>query len=238
MENDKEGSSLDTQSMSRGQAEDSPDTGRGSADVEDAATLEANQRWSRGQDGIPTPVPLEVPTQERRSRFSSCALWGVVVVSLVIGLASLALNAVLIVNLMSARQAAIEGLDAALAALGSFEGQGFHYEYHFDETIPFSGDIPIQQDLVFPFQGEIPINTTVQVPIDAGILGSFTVNVPINTTFDVDLEVPVSVSQTIHVETEVPLDLVIPIDIEPDDPVIQNLIDQIQAWLLELRDTF
>jgi hypothetical protein len=227
-ENDKEGSTFDTQPNSRGPA----DAG------EEAAAREADRPWSRGQDVIPTPIPLEMRVEGSSSRFSSCALWVVVVVALVVGVASLALNFVLIVNLMHARQAAIEGLDAAIAALGSFEGQGFHYEYHFDQTIPFSGDIPVRQELVFPFKEEIPINTTVKVPINAGIMGTFTLDVPINTTFPVDLEIPVSISQTIHVETEVPLDLVIPIDIEPDDPVIQNLIDQIQTWLLQLRDTF
>jgi hypothetical protein len=237
MENGKEGSSFDTQPISRGQIDESRSMGPASAEQE-AATGGANDSWSRGQDVIPTPVPLEMQGEGSGSRFPSCAVWAAVVVAIVIGVASLALNFVLIVNLMNARQAAIESLDGAIAALGNFEAQGFHYEYHFDETIPFSGDIPVRQELVFPFKEEIPINTTVKVPINAGIMGTFTLDVPINTTFPVDLEIPVSISQTIHVETEVPLDMVIPIDIEPDDPVIQNLIDQIQAWLLKLRDTF
>jgi len=207
----------------------------------EAAAPEA-RTWSE-QDDIPTPVPFVVPSDKleaapRARRSGSRALWAVVVLSLVISLASLTLNAILIYKMLAVRGMAVEGLDAAIAAVEKLGGEGIHFEYHFQETVPFSGDIPIKQDLVFPFKGDIPINTTVKVPINAGVLGQFVVEVPINTTFPVDLEVPISVDQTVHVETEVPLDMVIPIDIQADDPMIQQQLDQLLEWLLRLRESF
>jgi hypothetical protein len=193
------------------------------------------------QDDIPTPRPMNIERPndvEKRSGCSTKALWAAVIVSLIIGLISLALNAALIASLLSVRSTAVDGLDAAIAALDNFGQQGFQYEYHFNETVPFSGDIPFKQEMVFPFKGDIPINTVVSVPIDAGALGTFNIDVPIDTSFYVDLEVPISVDQTIHVDTEIPLDMVIPIAIQADDPMIQGIIGQVQGWLLELRSSF
>ena len=194
------------------------------------------------QDEIPTPVPFVVPSDNLaaapRAQRPSRALWAVVILSLVISLASLTLNAVLISRFLGLRSMAIDGLDAAIAAVEKLGEQGIHYEYRFDQTIPFSGDIPFKQDMVFPFKGDIPINTTVQVPINAGALGQFVIDVPIDTNFYVDLEVPISVDQTVHIETEIPLDMVIPIDIRADDPAIQQQVNQILDWLLRLRGSF
>ena len=194
------------------------------------------------QDQIATPRPFAVPrsevVQEPRPRSASKGLWVVAILALVVSLASLALNAVLILKLLGARQFVVEGLDAAIAALDNLEGEGFHYEYHFVETMPFSGDIPFKQDMVFPFKGDIPINTVVKVPIDAGALGQFTIDVPINNSFYIDMEVPISIDQAFHVDTEIPLDMVIPIDVQMDDPMISNQLDQIQTWLIGLRESF
>jgi hypothetical protein len=215
-----------------------------------ASQHEVHEEAVLDQDQVLTPRPFAVPqnelpppernrySAEPSPRFASKALWIVAILALLVSLVSLALNAVLITRLLEARQMVVEGLDAAIAALDKLEERGFHYEYHFAETIPFSGDIPFKQDMVFPFKGDIPINTVVKVPIDTGVLGQFTIDVPINTSFYVDLEVPISVDQTIHVDTEIPLDMVIPIDVKLDDPVIAGQLDQIRAWLIGLRESF
>ncbi len=208
----------------------------------DRRTPVANEVGDTAQDHIPTPVPIVVPQgdylQRSRPGRPSGALWAVAILALVVGLASLALNGVLIYKLLSVGQTAADGLDAAIVALQNLDGEGFRYEYRFNQTVPFSGDIPFKQDLIFPFKGDIPINTTVRVPIDAGMLGTFTVDVPINTTFHVDLEVPIKVDQTIHVDTAIPLDVVIPIEVQGDDPAIQKLIEPVLEWLRALRDQF
>jgi hypothetical protein len=246
MENNADKYTRDTQPIPLRQNQESQAMGTDrvdeTPDVPEASRRPSFVRAEVNQDEIPTPVPVVVPREELgiepRPQRSSKVLWVAVILSLIISITSLILNGVLLYRLMSVRQTVADGLDAAIAALDGFGGEGFHYEYHFDETIPFSGDIPVQQDLVFPFKGDIPINTTVQVPINAGALGQFKLEVPIDTNFAMDIEVPISVDQTIHVETEVPLDMVIPIDVQPDDPLVQNLVDQVQGWLIELRDSF
>lgn len=191
------------------------------------------------QDEISTPAPIAAETGAKaRPPRSSVALRMVVGLCLVISLFSLALNGFLIYNLMNARKMAAEGLDAAIEALDNFGGDGFHYEYRFENDVPFSGNIPFKQDLVFPFKGEVPINTTVKVPINAGALGAFVVEVPIDTSIYVNTSVPIHVDQTIHVSTTLPVSLTIPIDVRPDDPAIRDLLNSIRAWLVQLRETF
>lgn len=245
MSSDPDSHDHPTQPISRQQIQrlrDEPPAKAVEEEATDNSLPVAGEVEGSAQDQIPTPVPIVVPhsdfLERNRPGRPSGMLWGLAILALVISLASLALNGVLIYKLLSVRQPAADGLDAAIAALQNLEGEGFRYEYHFNQTVPFSGDIPFKQDLIFPFKGNIPINTTVRVPIDAGVLGTFTIDVPINTVFPVDLEVPIKVDQTIHVDTAIPLDMVIPIEIQADDPAIQELIDQILEWLLSFRNQF
>jgi hypothetical protein len=215
---------------------------------EDQPTMEGTIKVRRfgdetlDQDRIITPVPLAPPPEaawtEPRQPRSSCALRAVVALCLVLSLLALALNAFLIYSLMNTRQTAAQGLDAAIAALDTFGGKGFHYDYHFEKTIPISASIPIQQDLVFPFRGEFPINTTVEVPIDTGVFGTVVVKVPINTTVPVSTSVPIHVDQTFHVSTSLPVSMTFPIDVRADDPEIQRLLSGVREWLVRLRSTF
>jgi hypothetical protein len=196
------------------------------------------------QDEITTPPPLPTPSSampgetyvEPRRQRSPLVLRVAVGVALALGLLSLALNGLLIYSLLDVRRQAVDKLDTVIASFDNMEGKGFHYEYHFEEEIPFSGDIPFKQDMIFPFEGDFPINTTVEVPINAGMLGTFVVEVPIDTSFYIETEVPVHVDQTVHVSTSIPVDMTIPIDIKPDDPAIQNLLSQVKDWLEELRE--
>jgi len=111
--------------------------------------------------GIPTPVPFVVPSDKletgpRPQRSGSCGLWAVVILSLIISLASLSLNAVLIYRMLSVRDMAIEGLDAAIAAVDKLGGEGIHFEYHFQETIPLFGRHSHQAGPGLSFQGRHP----------------------------------------------------------------------------------
>jgi hypothetical protein len=237
---------------------------RPKAEEDRSALPPHKEQYAAEQDEIPTPTPVALPPGGQATpppvlstpprvqatpppvlstpprvqagpphQRSNWTLWSVVGLCLVISITSLALNAVLIHRLLGLRQAAVEGVDTAIDALDNLGG--FHYEYRFQQTIPFSGDVPFKQDMLFPFKGDIPINTTVRVPIDAGVLGTMVFDVPIDMTFPVDVEVPVHVDQTFHVDTEIPVDMTIPVDIGPDDPAIRGLLDQVRQWLVELR---
>jgi hypothetical protein len=198
-------------------------------------------RSAADQDRIPTPPPLrtlsETGQAEVPARGTHWSLKALVGLSLAIALISLALNGLLIYRLMAVQQKATDAVDQAIAALDRLGQEGFQYEYHFNRTIPFSGDIPFKQDLVFPFEGTIPIDTTINVPIDAGVIKT-TIPVRVNTSVYVNTAVPVSIDETFHVSTTIPVNMTIPIDIKPDDPAIQELIDQIRDWLIELTKLF
>lgn len=193
------------------------------------------------QDEIATPAPFpplpEEAAKKPRPPRSSVAIRLMVGLCLVISLVSLALNGLLIYNLMSVRQTAVEGLDAAINALDNLGGKGFHYDYRFQEVIPFSGDIPFKQDLVFPFEGDIPINTVIEVPINVGIQ-TFLVKVPIDTSVYINTSVPIHVDQTVHVSTTIPLSMTFPIDVKAEDPAVQDALRNIREWLVRLKESF
>lgn len=173
-------------------------------------------------------------TTEEQSRYQTRSRL-LIGLCLVISLLSLALSVFMIYNLLSVRQTAAEGLDAAIEALDDLGEQGFQYEYPFNQEIPISADIPIRQELVFPVQGIFPINTTIEVPINAGMLGTFVVEVPIDTSVEVRTSVPIRVDESFHIETSVPVSMTVPIDIQPGDPAMQKLLGGIRDWLEQIR---
>ena len=194
------------------------------------------------QDTIATPVPFTAkPMSAVPGVCPERALRSLRMITgfcLLISLLSLALSGFLFFSLLKVRQTFNDGLETAIQAIDSFEGEGFQYDYRFERMIPVSASIPIEQELAFPFEGEIPINTTVQVPIDAGILGTFNVSIPINTSVYVDTSVPVKVEQRFEVSTTIPVSMTIPIDIQPGDPAVQGLLSQVRRWLVQLRQSF
>jgi hypothetical protein len=197
------------------------------------------EAWREDEIDTPPPMPLPADVSHAKPRRGgvSCALRAAIGICIVISLLSLALNAFLIYRLMDVQRKATAGLNEAISALEDVGKNGFQYEFHFENTIPFSGDIPFKQDIVFPFEGEIPFNTTVRVPIDVGLIQT-EVEVPVDTSVYVSTSVPIHVDETIHVDTEIPVSLTIPIDIEPGDPAIQELVNPIREWLLELMELF
>ncbi|MGD8397904.1 MAG: hypothetical protein PVG11_03530 [Anaerolineae bacterium] len=191
---------------------------------------------------IPTPPALHRPAQGNvppppQSRGRSPLLASLVGLALIISLASLALNVLLIYTLRNAQQAAVQGIDQAIAAVDSFGGEGFQYEYQFSEEIPISTSVPVRQQMVIPFEGEFPINTNVQVPIDAGILGTFVIDVPIDTSVYVSTEVPVNIDETFEFNATIPISLTVPIDVGTDDPEIEGFLTGIRDWLADLRES-
>ena len=183
------------------------------------------------QDEIKTPSPFAPPPARGASPFFRF----LVGLALILGLASLALNAYLIYTFMSVRQTAVEMLDSAVVGLEDIVEEGLYYEYQFEQSFPIYAEVPIQEELIFPFKGDFPINTTVKVPIDAGVLGTFMLDVPINTSVYVETEVPVRIDETFEVSTTIPVSMTIPIELDPDDPAIQGFVDRVRQWLLDLR---
>ncbi len=203
---------------------------------------EGGSRSTPNQDQMVTPLPLGAPPavkeQAARRERASCLLGFLVGLSLAVGLISLLLTGFLLYSLANVRQATIKGLDVAIDSLENLETNGFQYKYQFNDKLPVSVEIPVQQEMVVPFQGDFPINTTVKVPIQAGVLGTFVLDVPINTSVPVDVEVPVQISQTVAVSTSIPISMTVPIAVTAEDPAIQGFVASLRQWLLDLRESF
>lgn len=182
----------------------------------------------------PPPRMSEARPSNRRS---SPMLGCLTSLALLLALLSLALNVYLLYVLSSAQQAAVDNIDAAILALEDLSGTGFHYEYQFNQDIPVVADIPIEQEMIVPFEGNLPINTTIQIPIDAGLLGTFAIDVPIDTNVYVNTEVPLHIDQTFTLNTSIPISMTMPIDIGTGDAQIEGVLDQVQLWLIGVRDS-
>lgn len=179
-------------------------------------------------------------TGENRIRRSTPAfLWVIAVTGFLAALLSLTVNAVLIRELLLARQEGLRLLDTALAELEEFSLDGLRVAYTFSDTIHYSGTIPISQTIDFPFQGNIPFRGEVPITINAGLLGSQTIRVPVDTSVYVNTVVRVPVRMDFPFDVQMPVQL--PIDLEfsaEDFPELWDLLGVFRQLLLEVRALF
>jgi hypothetical protein len=158
-------------------------------------------------------------------------------------LLSLALNGVVILGLLQARQVALDvrqtALDTVVDARSIITGVGndtFSYDLRVDQEIPIEASIPFDEVLTVPVDTVIPIDTTVTVPIDLGIT-TYDLEVPIQTLIPVDLEFSVPISHTVDVATTVPLDLDVPIEIPLAETPLVDYMDELDAGLARLEES-
>ncbi len=157
---------------------------------------------------------------------------------MVLVLASLALNVFILVQLESARRAAIGLADWAAQELRPLEDARIRYTVRISESLPVTTAIPFRESLSVPIKTTIPINVVVpirqqiQVPVEAGFLSfildiPLDLEVPVNLEVPVDLQVPVAISRTVNISTVVPVSLTVPIEIPladtPFGPALRQL---------------
>jgi hypothetical protein len=187
----------------------------------------ATERAAPQTFGTPSLVRLERSVQ---------ALWLTMVLVGLLALASLAVNAVLVVRLLAIRNQLSEALTSASRSLDNLAGQSIAFDFPISQTISLETDVPLKQDISFPFKGNFPVNTTVSVPLNLGpLLGTQVVNVPINTAVPVDMNVPIHIDQTFHIKTQVPVRMNVPIRLSPNDPPLRDWLTLARAWLQGLR---
>ena len=197
----------------------------------------------KSDDAQPIPVETEsaAPYPSGKSSLvrlerSIRVLWLATVLVGLLALASLAVNAVLVVRLLMIRNQVSEALTGASRSLDNLAGQTIAFDFPISQTVNFETDVPLRQDVNFPFKGNFPVNTTVSLTVDLGpLLGTQVVNVPINTTVPVDVNVPIHVDQTFRVKTQVPVRMNVPIRLSPNDPPFRDWLALARAWLQGLR---
>jgi len=159
----------------------------------------------------------------------------ILIVLAVLTLLSLALNSVIIFNLLQARRIALDTVTEARAIVTGIGDDTFAYTFEMNQEIPIVTSIPFNEEITVPVKTTIPINTTVVMPINAGLLGTFDIDVPIRTVIPVNLEFTVPVSQTVNVATTVPLDLDVPVEIPIADTPLVGYLEELDAALARIE---
>jgi hypothetical protein len=160
----------------------------------------------------------------------------VAAVAVVVAALSLALNLYLLWMINNARQAGRQAVEQTIAALDQAVAQEFRFTYHLTQTVPFEGEFPVKQDVVFPFKASVPISTVVPLRMDTGF-GKVDLRIPVKTSFPVDVQVPVKIDQTFPVKMDIPLDMDVPVSLRLDQPPFDAAVRELRAWLIQLRDS-
>lgn len=152
----------------------------------------------------------------------------------VLVLISLTLNAVFVVGLLTARDAALGVVSSMRGVLDRVSSQPFATTVKVDQNIPFNAVVPISQTVTIPVDIQYPLSTIVNTYIDIPVLGRQDISVPIDTVipFQYDLIVPVAVevpiSLTYHLQTDVPVSVDIPAEIRTS---LDTLLQQVESVL-------
>lgn len=167
-------------------------------------------------------------------------------VLLVLVLLSLALNVVILVGLLAARQAVLDMLDVGLETVSGLEDETFETTVNIKQTIPIQAQVPFRRELDIPIALNVPISDAIEfdetltVPIDT-LVGQYNVRIPIRTTIPLDLDVPINtnipfiISDTIPISTTVDIDLAVPFAIRVADTPLVDYLRSFRETLLAIR---
>src|SRR5258706_5625501 len=106
-------------------------------------------------------IEKEVP---RKLPFHYYLLWLVVIISL-------ALNGLIIYELLQVRQQAGVALSQAAASIGALKNSSIDYTIPIDEQIPLAFDVPVKFTITVPIKQTVPIQTTGDIPLAIYLFG-------------------------------------------------------------------
>jgi len=139
---------------------------------------------------------------------------GYLIVLVTLMLLSLALNGVVILGLLRARQIVLATVTDARTTVIGVGDDTLSYTLEVKQEIPIVTSIPFDEDVIVPVRTTIPVSTTVVVPVNLGI-PTYDLEIPIRTTIPVDLELPLDQGGTLSVRTTIPINTtsVVPVDL-------------------------
>jgi hypothetical protein len=179
------------------------------------------------------PEPAErAPRPERPAGYT--ALWILTSVLTIITIVSLALNLLIVRQLVEARRLARLALGDSLALIRDLEAQTYSYNVVVDDTIIVNDDVPFQETIPVVIDETMPFSTAVTASVDVGPFGRYPVTIPIGGSIPVNLEFDVPVDESVPVYIEVPVHTEIPIEVTvANTPLYGTLVDA-EAHLMEL----
>lgn len=143
-----------------------------------------------------------------------------------IAISSLALNVLILQQLVSTREAARQAVRDARAMVVNLQDQGFSHTIKINETLPVEADLPVKETIPIPINETFTVNAAATIPINLGPFGSRTVTVPVGGEVPVNTTIEIELDRTFHVSTVVPVNFEVPIDIKlASTPLYQTLLD-------------
>jgi hypothetical protein len=151
-----------------------------------------------------------------------------------VALASLLLNAVILRQLVLARQIARQSVQDSIAILEDLQNQVIDYDFVVSQELPVQADIPVQQTVPIQIDEDFPLDTTVTVSVPTP-LGTLPVQVPISTVVPIHRTVRVTIDDTFTIDTSVPLNLTVPVTVSVASTPLYATLEETKARLLALE---
>lgn len=154
------------------------------------------------------------------ARISHLLLW-------VLVLTLIALNALLIAQLLALRQAAHDAIVEASAVLADVQGQTISLTIPVDDTLVIETEFPVQDTVVVPIETTIPVGGAATVEPIPGIplAVPFGANVPVDITVDVPIDTSIAITVPVELDMEVPVEFAL------SDTPLAGTLDEIQVSL-------
>jgi hypothetical protein len=147
---------------------------------------------------------------------------------------SLALNGMLIWQLLRARDQVYQTLDQFVVMTKDMETQVISVPVHIEKDLPVSLAVPFEYKDTFPVKETVPISETITVPFEV-MDTTIKIPVPIDMSIPVDLEVPVSLSRTFDISTTVPIRLDLNIEVRLADTPLPGYLSDLQRAIEGLK---
>ncbi len=168
------------------------------------------------------------PRAAQRAPFGYLLLW-------VLASASLIMNALMLRQVIIARDIARQTVSDAEAVIDNLQSQSFVYTVVIDENLPVRTDVPLDMTIPVIINETIPIATTVTVPVDTVVFGIIPVRVPFSTAIAVNFEQEIVIDETLTIDTIVPVYIEVPIDLKIRDTPLSEMLNDLKARLEELE---
>ncbi len=149
-------------------------------------------------------------------------------------LASLLLNAVILRQLILARQIARQSVRDSVAILEDLQNQVLDHTFAIHQPLPIVADIPVQETIPIQIDEDFPLDTIVTVSVPTP-LGTLPVQVPISTVVPIHRRVMVTVDDTFTIDTTVSLDLEVPVVVAVADTPLYATLAETRTRLLALE---
>lgn len=152
-------------------------------------------------------------------------------------LISVVMNALILRQLLLARQIAQRSVEDSIAVIEGLQQQVITYNFVIDQDLPIDADIPVTTTIPIQLDEDFPLETTVTVSVPAGPLGTIPVRVPISTTVPIHRTVMVNIDEVFALDTSIPVYFEVPISVAVSDTPLYVTLEETKTRLLLLSET-